>query len=155
MLESLCWVLCSPTWLLHHAGNGSGGQTVSRRCYADVPVLLRAQTLCRVCQGRARVVRELNAWTLSMLLSRAGLLLHTYPQVCANPSNPLSCKVEYVMCPAIIPVMDLKDIILKGLSCTAGLHFAVYRARTILYSNTLRSHDVPKSHNITNQASDP
>ena len=32
----------SPTWLLHNAGEAV------KRCYANVPVLIRASTLCQV-----------------------------------------------------------------------------------------------------------
>jgi hypothetical protein len=64
----------APTWLLH-------SDAELQRCYADVPVLLRAATFCQVCDARARLVRAFSAWTLSLLLSRAGLRLHTYPLV--------------------------------------------------------------------------
>ena len=33
----------SPTWLLHDSGEAT------RRCYSNVPVLIRANTLCKVC----------------------------------------------------------------------------------------------------------
>ncbi|CAL5227669.1 g10676 [Coccomyxa viridis] len=64
----------SPTWLLHDSGDAA------RRCYSNVPVLIRANTFCKVADANAHLIRSYDAWVIALLLSRAGMYMHTYPQ---------------------------------------------------------------------------
>lgn len=78
-------MLCKATCALDEWNSAEKVLTCSgdgpKRCYDGAPMLLRGSTFCKIAGQRAGVIKSYSMWALARLLTNAGLLLHTYPQV--------------------------------------------------------------------------